>query len=106
MNEEKRLDYIDDLNTPLVKLELDVSPKFDTFFQVIKKIRHKNLLYLRVLSQHYIHIQRLVEKQKEFNNFIITIENEKLSEEELIEMYRFVNEPIDVGMTLSNVKNF
>lgn len=105
-NDDNSLDYLEKLNSPLIKLELDISPQFERFFKIIKKLRAKNLLYIRVLSQQYIHLEKLVEKQKEFNNFIVTIENDNLTENQLLELYDFVNEPIDIGMSMSNVKNF
>lgn len=36
----------------------------------------------------------------------MTIENDKLSEEELKQLYFYVNKPINIGMTLSNIHNF
>lgn len=103
---EENVPQLANLDVPLIKLELEVQPNFQSFFELIKKIRSHHLLYIRMLSDQYLHLRMLVENQNEFSNFIVTIENEKLAEEELMQLYKYVNKPIQIGMTLSNICNF
>ena len=78
----------------------------DKMIPLIKEISAKKLTHLRVLSEDYSFISQILEQEKSFPNLIVTVENHKLSEEEINDILESINYPLYIGICLSNCINF
>lgn len=90
----------------LYKLEIETEPNFEELMKFIHYKKAENIIYLNIKSEHYIYLSKLIEKEKELRNLVITIDNPKLNETELMELYETVSHPINIGLTSHNVQNF
>lgn len=95
-----------DTRHALYKLMIDEEPDFESLLKFIHNKKAENIIYLNVKSEHYVYLSKLIEKEKELRNLVITIDNPKLSETELMELYETVSHPIYIGLTSHNVRNF
>lgn len=95
-----------DTEHALYKLIIDTAPNFEELLKFIHYKRTENIIYLNIKSEHYLYLAKLLEKEKELQNLVITIDNPKLNEAELMEIYEAVSYPINIGLTSHNVNNF
>lgn len=64
------------------------------------------MFYINLTGEDYYIISKILENEQKFPNLIFTIENNDLSELELMEIYESINHPIYIGMNLANAINF
>jgi len=92
--------------TLLNKITLDVSPNYEEFLNFIRKASQIGMTYINVTSDDYYVLAKVIEQDKKFPNIVVTIENPKLTEEELNDIYEGINHPIYIGMNMKNSQNF
>ena len=95
-----------DTQHALYKLMIDTAPNFEELLNFIHQKRAENIIYLNIKSEHYLYLAKLLEQEKELQNLVITIDNPKLNEKDLIEIYEAVSQPINIGLTSHNFLNF
>ena len=105
-NTKDEIEKINKKSYTLIKLIFDVCPDFKNLEKILNNLKKQNLLYLRLKTKDYICVEKLVEKEKEFNNLILTVENKKLTEKELIDLYEEINFPMKIGFNTKNIRNF
>jgi hypothetical protein len=93
-------------NTLLNKITLDVSPNYDEFLQYIRTASKIGMTYINVTSDDYFVLAKIIEQEKTFPNIVVTVENAKLTEEELNDIYENINHPMYIGMNMKNAQNF
>lgn len=92
--------------TLMNKITLDVSPNYDEFLNYIRKASQVGMTYINVTSDDYFVLAKIIEQDKKFPNIVVTVENPKLTEEQLNEIYESINHPMYIGMNMKNAQNF
>ncbi len=83
-----------------------MSPNSDEFLDYIRKVSQVGTTYINVTSEDYFVLAKLLEQEKQFPNIVVTVENPKLTEKEISDIYESINHPMYIGMNMNNGHNF
>ncbi len=76
---------------PLIKLSIRRKQNFELLFEQLKSIQNQFLLYLTLEINDAQTIESLVKKEDVFSNYILGIEDNRLTEEEYLKLYEKIN---------------